>query len=164
MKIEVLSIWLICLLIVSCEGVPADWSLEENRVNFSAHIEGITTRATNTTWHKSDQVGIYMKDAGKSLIENTLHNNAKYINPSGNSSFTAASESDALYFPSTGNKVDFIAYYPIERLLMILNTRLMSLHRLICLTSILCIQITLLILTRTKERLTSLSHTSFARL
>ena len=115
MKIEVLSIWLICLLIVSCEGVPADWSLEENRVNFSAHIEGITTRATNTTWHKSDQVGIYMKDAGKSLIENTLHNNAKYINPSGNSSFTAASESDALYFPSTGNKVDFIAYYPYRK-------------------------------------------------
>ena len=117
MKIEFLSIGLICLLIISCEGEPANWIREEHIVRFSAHIEGVATRVSNTIWHKGDEIGIYMKDVGKSLSEYTQQNNAKYINPSGNNSFTAASESDALYFPNNGKSADFIAYYPYHEVI-----------------------------------------------
>ena len=112
MKTEFLFFWLIFLLIVSCEGEPTIWGTTDSQITINANIEGASTRVSNTTWHKGDEIGIYIKDVGKSLSEYSLQNNAKYINENGNSSFTAASESDILYFPNNGNSVDFIAYYP----------------------------------------------------
>lgn len=115
MKNKCLSIIFVSLLLINCEGVPADWSKEEFRVNFNARINGITTRASDNNWHKSDEIGVYMKDVDKPLDGNTKHNNAKYLNQNGSYQFTPASESDALYFPSKGQGVDFIAYYPYKK-------------------------------------------------
>ena len=112
MKINFLYLTLLCLIITSCEGEPISWKPTEDLVNFSANIEGITTRASNDTWHKNDKIGVYMKDANKPLVGTNYNYNAKYINNSGNFSFSPSTEDDALYFPNDGKSVDFIAYYP----------------------------------------------------
>ncbi|NLD23095.1 MAG: fimbrillin family protein [Bacteroidales bacterium] len=117
MKIELFYLSLICLLIASCEGEPISWNTSENQVNFSANIERLTTRASDDTWHKNDKIGVYMKEVDKSFVGTTFNQNAKYINNSGNYSFTPATEDDALYFPSDGKSADFIAYYPYREVI-----------------------------------------------
>lgn len=104
MKKEFIYLTLLFLVIVSCEGEPIDWKSHNNQVLFSGKIIGITARASNDNWHKNDEIGVFMKD----------FYNARYINVSGNNSFTPATEDDALYFPGDGKRVDFIAYYPYK--------------------------------------------------
>ena len=117
MKIDLLYLSLLCLIIVSCEGETISWEQTDNQVNFSAYIEGVKTRATNDMWHKSDEIGVYMKDVGKPLSGTNFNHNAKYINSNGNNSFIPATEDDALYFPDDGKSVDFIAYYPYRNVI-----------------------------------------------
>lgn len=117
MRNKLLYLSLVCLIIASCEGEPISWESTHNLVNFNANIEGVTTRASNDTWHKNDEIGVFMKDVNKPLAGTTFNHNAKYINNTGNNSFTPATEDDALYFPSDDKSVDFIAYYPYREVI-----------------------------------------------
>lgn len=75
----------------------------------------IQTRATGTTWHSGDQIGIFAIKTEEDLKDESLYNNysnLKFINQTaGEVARFIAAEKDILY-PTTGQKIDFIAYYP----------------------------------------------------
>ena len=69
-----------------------------------------TTRVTNNSWDKGDAVGVYVFKEGSRANSGLLCSNYK---------FSAVSQSGKLeevtgliYFPTGGEKVDFIAYHP----------------------------------------------------
>jgi hypothetical protein len=73
------------------------------------------TRAAGTTWHSGDQIGIFAIKTGEDLKDESLYNNysnLKFINQTaGEVARFIAADNDILY-PPTGQKIDFIAYYP----------------------------------------------------
>ncbi len=112
MKIRYTLILPLFLFIMSCEGEPTDWNITREGIQIIADIERTKTRVSNTVWDSGDAIGIYMKDAGSTLSSTINRNNAKYINDNSTSIFTAANESQELYYPEDGSSVDFIGYYP----------------------------------------------------
>ena len=86
----------------------------------SASDAKVTTRATGNTWQVGDAIGLFMKNAGSTLAQPALSENAKYIT-TGSSSFAAATENDKIYFPFNEKKVDFISYHPYTTSLSGLN-------------------------------------------
>lgn len=68
----------------------------------------VQTRAHDASWDEGDAIGIYMLNG-----ETQEERNCKYTTNSTaeKGSFTAA-EGETIYFPTTGETRDFIAYYP----------------------------------------------------
>lgn len=75
----------------------------------------LKTRAHDKAWDTGDAIGIYMVDAGTVTVAEGAENR-KYVTAEGNEVFKPA-ESQTIYFPINGNKVDFLAYYPFEPIL-----------------------------------------------
>lgn len=68
------------------------------------------SRVADNSWNEGDQVGIFMKKADNALA-GFLEENKRYnASVAGNLVHDGAEQ--ALYFPATGEKVDFVAYYP----------------------------------------------------
>ena len=100
------------VLLFSCEGVKVDHSILERSIRVNAHIKGMQTRASNTTWDANDAIGIYMVVAGQPLSsESILAKNAKYIT-SGDGFFSPSAIAHNIKFPLEGSNVNLIAYYP----------------------------------------------------
>lgn len=77
----------------------------------------VGTRMMNSAWDSGDNIGIYMKENGKELSNTTIvsqADNIEYMTRRGDGVFTAADETQTIFFPEDGNKVDFIAYYPYQ--------------------------------------------------
>lgn len=73
---------------------------------------GIQTRAFDNQWEVGDQIGIFMLNSGQNTVADG-YGNVPYLVASagaGGKVFTPLSE--VIYFPTNGDKRDFIAYYP----------------------------------------------------
>lgn len=98
-------------------------------INFSAKIDNRTsTRVSGNDWTPGDEIGIFMFasdgespgsestsgfDAGESAAKTPLRGNVKHIHGA-DGYFRAAVSDEALYYPTTGQTVDFAAYYPFS--------------------------------------------------
>ncbi len=121
MKIKNLFLGLlgvVTLTLSSCDN-EADLSMIENTktVSFSASVGSPLTRATATKWESGDAIGVYALNDGKKLASANVYDgkeNIKYTTTSTGTSgsFTAAEASKAIKLPGSGDKLDFVAYYP----------------------------------------------------
>lgn len=88
----------------------SEWNDGSQPVSFTSSIKGVKTRAIDTKWTAGDKVGIFMKAAGGELTAATGVNKLHTTDANGN--LTASNAESALYYPTDGSSVDFIAYYP----------------------------------------------------
>lgn len=88
----------------------SEWNDGSQPVSFTSSIKGVKTRAVDTKWTAGDKVGIFMKAAGGELAAATGVNKLHTTDANGN--LTASNAESALYYPTDGSSVDFIAYYP----------------------------------------------------
>ena len=105
---------LLCIAICSCEGDTIDSNKLGKPLQLKAEINGLTTRASNSSWDKDDAIGIYMLKSGQTLNSSALKKNAQYVT-SGSSSFEPTDETDQIIFPFNGSSVDLIGYYPYRK-------------------------------------------------
>lgn len=104
---------LICFVIASCEGDTPIPPGAGEKVQLSAAIEGLQTRASGSTWDKGDAIGVYMKKSGEALGPSAIVQNTKY-ETTGTSTFLPAKGATTITFPLDGSNVDFIGYYPYK--------------------------------------------------
>lgn len=81
------------------------------QVSFSGQIQ---TRVTGDSWDALDEVGIFMFQAGQTLSNEVIVDDAfnrKYVYSMDNAGFEPDAGIDKMYYPVDG-AVDFIAYYP----------------------------------------------------
>lgn len=88
----------------------SEWNDGSQPVSFTSSIQGVNSRAVDNKWSAGDKVGIFMKAAGGELSAATDVNKLYTTNDAG--ILTASNADNALYYPSNGSSVDFIAYYP----------------------------------------------------
>lgn len=85
------------------------WNDGTQPVSFTSQIQGLKTRAANNAWDASgnDKIGVFVKqnEAFGDIV------NKQYL-VSAAGVLTPAGAGDAIYYPSDGSKVDFVAYYP----------------------------------------------------
>lgn len=111
MKIQLItSIALAGILISSCSKVDNLKEETSQVVNFNAGMKKATANnGITTTWSTNDQIGIFMVNNGTTDIYNAMSN--RLYQTADGSNFNAATGQE-VYFPVSGSKVDFIAYYP----------------------------------------------------
>lgn len=100
-----LFIAIILLFAASCKK-NVDASLDQHGIAFTSSIEGITTRASGTTWDADDAIGVFAKNSSGATVDA----NKKYTT-TGNGNFTATG-ADAINYPADGSSLSFSAYYP----------------------------------------------------
>lgn len=100
------------LLLFSCNNDDNEvkGNFDGKPVKFSTQIAN-QTRVVGSTWEEGDAIGIYMTATGTPLSPTCLAINKKHAT-TGNGEFAFSTPSDAVYFPSDGSSVDFVAYYP----------------------------------------------------
>lgn len=103
---------LICFLLSACEGETIDPTRARKSIRLTAEIEGMRTRLSGSTWEKGDAIGVYMKLVGASLDSSAPEENVKYCYNAETGEFEPKDEKGTIYFPFTGDRVDFIGYYP----------------------------------------------------
>lgn len=100
------------LTLAACDKEEAEPKSVRNYPTFSATIEGIETRAFDTSWEPDDQIGISVTNgivSGGNITgggaSNLLHEHQ------GNGNFTVKNLDQQIIF-TDNNKVHFVAYYP----------------------------------------------------
>ena len=88
----------------------SEWNDGSQAINFTSSIQGLNTRAANAVWTAGYKVGIFMKAANGDLSAATAANKLHTTDKNGN--LTASNAENALYYPTDGSSVDFVAYYP----------------------------------------------------
>jgi len=123
MKDTISKLFATAALLVTCACQEAMYYEEEavegsestkKAVIFSGNIQ---TRMVNNMWETDDRIGIYMLKAGETLSKESIltnSSNRKYIYSGNENSFTPETKNDTLFYPQTGEAVDFIAYYPYK--------------------------------------------------
>lgn len=113
MKKQVLMALTATVLLAGCSDNVDTGTENDTRVPLliSGDID-LKTRAHDKTWDAGDAIGIYMTNAGTVTVAEGAENR-KYVTAEGNGAFKPA-ESQTIYFPISGDKVDFLAYYPFE--------------------------------------------------
>ncbi len=101
---KVLLSALALVALASCKKTDDHQTISDGTVSITS---GITSRASETTWHKGDKIGVFMVD-GSASAEN---NNALYTNSNEDGASAAFGSLSPLKYPETGT-VDFLAYYP----------------------------------------------------
>lgn len=110
-KASRLFVPIICFILLSCEGDKIDKTRASREIQLNAEIEGIKTRASNSSWEAGDAIGLYMIKSGQTLSSSASALNVKYVT-TGTTTFIPSNESDGITFPFDGSDVDFISYYP----------------------------------------------------
>lgn len=88
----------------------SEWNDGSQPISFTSSIQGLNTRAANAKWTTGDKVGIFMKAANGDLSTAIAANKLHTTDENGN--LTASNAENALYYPTDGSSVDFVAYYP----------------------------------------------------
>lgn len=73
---------------------------------------GIQTRAFDNQWEDDDQIGIFMLDNGQNTVADGYDNVPYRVESAGEGGKAFSPSSEVIYFPTNGDKRDFIAYYP----------------------------------------------------
>lgn len=95
----------------STEEVPSGGNDNNERVALQVN-SGIQTRAFDNQWEVGDQIGIFMLNSGQNTVADG-YGNVPYLVASAGAGGKAFSPlSEVIYFPTNGDKRDFIAYYP----------------------------------------------------
>lgn len=105
--------------LASCSDDDSIDSGNRAAVQFTSSIanvgNGPRTRAAGSTWDAGDAIGIYMTAADAGLSASTVEADNKKYTTDGSGSFTPASASETITFPTGGANADFIAYYPYKK-------------------------------------------------
>lgn len=88
----------------------SEWNDGSQPISFTSSIKGINTRAVDSKWTAGDKIGVFMKATSGDLASAIAVNKQHATDANGNVS--AADADNALYYPTDGSSVDFIAYYP----------------------------------------------------
>ena len=105
---------LFAVILSSC--MKDDGPCTQVGAKFLSTIGSTETRASNTTWTANDAIGIYALNTGTTLAAANIYDskeNIKHTTP-GNGVFTVAVASEEIIFPTNGDQLDFIAYYPYK--------------------------------------------------
>lgn len=89
------------------ENLPA----ADDRVALQVN-SGIQTRAFDDQWEVDDEIGIFMLNNGQSTIADGYGNVPYKVESAGKGGKAFGPASTVIYFPTNGDKRDFIAYYP----------------------------------------------------
>lgn len=73
---------------------------------------GIQTRAFDNQWEDDDQIGIFMLDNGQNTVADGYDNVPYRVASAGEGGKAFNPVDEVIYFPTNGDKRDFIAYYP----------------------------------------------------
>ena len=78
---------------------------------------GIQTRAFDDQWEDDDQIGIFMLNNGQNTVADGYDNVPYRVASAGTGGKAFTPSSKVIYFPTNGDKRDFIAYYrfPVRR-------------------------------------------------
>lgn len=114
--ILILSALAAALCLNSCDKNEEVTNANDGPVRFTAGIgrEAVATpqsRASGTTWHKDDAIGIFMLKHGPTTDIAESAENRKFTTTTGNGTFTPVIGQE-IYYPMNNSYVDFIAYYP----------------------------------------------------
>ena len=72
--------------------------------------QSATVRVVGSQWSAGDSVGVFMSSSTGTAALTSTSMNVPYVTTLGNGSFTPAP--NPLYYPTSGEAVDFYAYYP----------------------------------------------------
>ncbi|WP_163218027.1 fimbrillin family protein [Bacteroides sp. 224] len=100
-------------LLVGCSNEDDNTPSSNSRTPLTVNA-GVSTRATDVTWHSNDLIGIYTLVDGTDVVYSNQAN-YKYINTAGSgatATFDATDKQNTAYYPEDGSKVDVLAYYP----------------------------------------------------
>jgi endonuclease G len=106
-------------LFASCsqDGDVINASAERVAVQFSAEALTVTPKTRTTdggdSWRENDPIGVFMVDNGTDDIAESV-SNYRYKATATSPSSTFAADGSVAYYPVSGDKVDFIAYYPYK--------------------------------------------------
>lgn len=98
----------------SCSsGDKTKGPIGDGQIEFGATIsKRATTKSSKNEWG-SDEIGVFMLNARQALsVESLLEGNKRYVTSGTSGIFKPYSQSEALYFPTSGGDVNFVAYYP----------------------------------------------------
>ena len=73
---------------------------------------GIQTRAFDNQWEAGDEIGIFMLNNGQTTVADGYDNVPYRVESAGAGGKAFSPSSEVIYFPTNGDKRDFIAYYP----------------------------------------------------
>lgn len=73
---------------------------------------GIQTRAFDDQWEDDDQIGIFMLNNGQNTVADGYDNVPYRVASAGTGGKAFTPSFKVIYFPTNGDKRDFIAYYP----------------------------------------------------
>lgn len=73
---------------------------------------GIQTRAFDDQWEDDDRIGIFMLNNGQNTVADGYDNVPYRVTSAGEGGKAFSPSSEVIYFPTNGDKRDFIAYYP----------------------------------------------------
>ena len=104
------SLSLFALVACVSNDDKSEWNDGSQPINFTSSIQGLNTRAVDAKWTAGDKVGVFMKAANGDLSAAIAVNKLHTTDKDGN--LTASNVDNALYYPTDGSSVDFVAYYP----------------------------------------------------
>lgn len=103
-------------LSVALAGCSGDENLPGGEVNDGRVAlqvsSGILTRAFDNQWEAGDQIGIFMLGNGQNTVADNYGNVPYKVESAGAGGKAFTPSSEVIYFPTNGDKRDFIAYYP----------------------------------------------------
>jgi len=104
----------IALLVASCDDTDAGTGGNENlAVQFNPYIkEQLATRAVNTAWSATDEVGIYMVSDGANLPVDAVFSQYRVSGAGESVGLIPTAADQTLYYPPNGDDVHFIAFSP----------------------------------------------------
>ncbi|MBR8706016.1 BF2992 family fimbrillin-A clan protein [Bacteroides pyogenes] len=87
----------------------SEWNDGSRSVSFVSNIQSAKSRAVDNTWEANDEIGISVKENG--VLGEVVN---KHYKADATGKLSPVSEADAIYYPESGEKVDFVAYYPYK--------------------------------------------------
>lgn len=126
MKKQPKSLVSLCIVLLCASAMFTGCSNEENspardesnndRVALRVN-SGILTRAASNEWTKGDAIGIYMVKTGtQEIAENATNRRYTAVATGESTAFNPADNNNIIYYPVSGDKVDFLLYYPQQDL------------------------------------------------
>lgn len=92
------------------ENLPGG-EVNDGRVALQVN-SGIQTRAFDNQWEAGDEIGIFMLNNGQNTVADGYDNVPYRVESAGAGGKAFSPSSEVIYFPTNGDKRDFIAYYP----------------------------------------------------
>jgi endonuclease G len=87
----------------------------------STNISAVQTRVNGNNWESGDGIGIFKVNAVPAVLEEDVNKQYTTTSTSSSGAFTSV-PGNAIYYPTNGSSVGFIAYYPYQSSITSLGT------------------------------------------